>query len=281
MGFWSSIGRYWKTVTYRFTGRIDSTTDGMLDDPYVIRSAFDEVDIRSKESVQRFIDAASGLINAREENIAKVKNLTAQIERSERLRAGAAAKIKARFDELRAKGVSEEEMKHDEEYLKCRGAYSDFGTTAEEKRKRIQEVSQKIREQGEKIKSHKIQLNAMTRKINDLSEKKDDLIARAIAAKEEKRIADLEAGLSTDTGAEDVLRRVEQRVQRTEAAAKITSELAGTDSRVQEAEFEEYARSGLANDEFDALVGLGDRATPVVETSDKDRVSAEIDKELQ
>lgn len=281
MGILNSIGRWFKTWGYRLTGRIDSTTDTMLEDPHVIRATFDEVDLRSKQNVQQFMDAAAGVLTMREEKIARVKTLTEEVEKLERLRKGAAAKIKARFEELRAKGLSEEEMKHDEEYLKCRGAYSDFGTTAEEKRKLIVELNGQIIEANAKIKKHKIQLDAMKRKIHALREKKDDLITRVITAKEDKRISDLESGLSVDTGVYDIVNRLEQRVRRTEAAAKISSELSGTDTQVQEAEFEEYARSGLANDEFDALVGLGDRPISAPETPEQERRAAELDKELQ
>ena len=41
------------------------------------------------------------------------------------------------------------------------------------------------------------------------------------------------------------------------AEARISKEMAGTDTKAQEAEFLEYARTTQSNSEFDSLVGLG------------------------
>jgi hypothetical protein len=44
------------------------------------------------------------------------------------------------------------------------------------------------------------------------------------------------------------------------AKAKVSKELAGTDTKVQEAEFLEYASKNTATDEFDKLIGLAGEA---------------------
>lgn len=44
------------------------------------------------------------------------------------------------------------------------------------------------------------------------------------------------------------------------AKAKVSKELAGTDTKVQEAEFIAYATKNKANDEFDRLIGLAGEA---------------------
>jgi hypothetical protein len=46
--------------------------------------------------------------------------------------------------------------------------------------------------------------------------------------------------------------------QRQKAEARISREMAGTDTKVQEAEFMDYARKSVATDEFDKLIGLAD-----------------------
>ena len=44
------------------------------------------------------------------------------------------------------------------------------------------------------------------------------------------------------------------------AEARVSREMAGTDGKVQEAEFLEYARTNSATDEFDSLLGLAEGA---------------------
>ncbi len=48
--------------------------------------------------------------------------------------------------------------------------------------------------------------------------------------------------------------------QQQKAQARVSRELAGTDTKRQEAEFLEYARKGVATDEFDKLIGLAGEA---------------------
>ena len=64
--------------------------------------------------------------------------------------------------------------------------------------------------------------------------------------------------------------------QEVKAEARISRELAGTDTRTQEAEFLEYARESEGSNEFDALIGLADAAdaaSPVPEADDSERTS--------
>ena len=43
------------------------------------------------------------------------------------------------------------------------------------------------------------------------------------------------------------------------AKAKVSKELAGTDTKVQEAEFLDYATKNVATSEFDQLIGLAEQ----------------------
>jgi hypothetical protein len=75
---------------------------------------------------------------------------------------------------------------------------------------------------------------------------------------------DLLAGIAKDSSSEE-LQKMRQLRQELKAEARISKELAGTDSKAQEAEFLEYARNSVASSEFDSLVGLAEKpvaATP-------------------
>lgn len=58
------------------------------------------------------------------------------------------------------------------------------------------------------------------------------------------------------------------------AEARISSELAGTDTKAQEAEFLAYARDTSATSEFDSLIGLAEK-TDEKSTASTDKAEKE------
>jgi hypothetical protein len=59
------------------------------------------------------------------------------------------------------------------------------------------------------------------------------------------------------------------------AEARVSRELAGTDTKHTEAEFLEYARSSASSDEFDRLIGLAGEAesdAPAPESAERSRL---------
>jgi hypothetical protein len=86
-----------------------------------------------------------------------------------------------------------------------------------------------------------------------------DAVADVITAREEKDLADTLAGIAQDGTAEE-LQRMRQLRQEVKAEARISRELAGTDTRAQEADFLEFARKSELNTEFDVLIGLAKAA---------------------
>jgi len=76
-------------------------------------------------------------------------------------------------------------------------------------------------------------------------------------------IADTLAGIAKDGSAEE-LQRLRQLRQEVRAEARVSKELAGTDTKAQEAEFLEYARKSAASSEFDALLGLAEKVDAII-----------------
>ena len=79
-----------------------------------------------------------------------------------------------------------------------------------------------------------------------------------LSAKEEEQIAEMMTGLSNDRSSEE-LRELRELRQKAGAKARVSRELAGLDTKRAEADFMEYAQNSVANDEFDALIGLSDK----------------------
>jgi phage shock protein A len=250
-----AIGRWFKALGYLLTGRIDRARMALEKDPNVVRAKYDEVLRDKTKRIQHYKEAVAGLIAQQEKKMAKIKTLTKEVEKLERLKQGALAKAKQQVTKLQQAGKSKVDIQQDEDYMKCLAAYNDFVATLAEKQERITELEADVGQYGTRIKEHKIQLQSLVREIEDLKAESSDAVADMITAQQEKEIADALSGIAEDGTAKELqdLRDLRQQVK---AEARISRELAGTDTKAQEAEFLEYARSNVANNEFDALVGL-------------------------
>ncbi len=262
-----AIGRWVKAVGYLLTGQVDSARRVLDTNPHVIRAKYDEV-VREKVSrIQQFKQAVAGLIAQEEAKAAKIKQLSDDVANLERLKAGALAKAKQTVAKLQATGKSKEEVHSDESYKKCLAAYNDFSSTLTEKQERIDELESDVEEYKKTVGEHKVQLQPLLREVEKIRSEAADTVAEVISAKQEKEIADTIAGIAEDGTAEE-LQSLRQMRQEVRAEARISKEMAGTDTKAQEAEFLEYARTTESTSEFDALIGLADEVETPTETPD-------------
>ena len=258
--WWGGLGGWSRAVGYLRPGRIEAARRALDTDPHVVRAKFDEV-IKDKTSrIHQYKQAVAQLIAQQEQKLAKVKQLTADVEQLERLRAGALAKAKQVVERLKATGkdetaVDEAAIKGDADYLKCLGAYNDFSSTLGEKQSRIAELERDIQDYGQRIGEHKVQLQSLLREIEKVKAEAADTVADMITAKQETEVGDMLAGIAQD-GTSAELQRLRELRGEVKAEAKISKERGGMDARAQEAEFLDYARRSSANSEFDTLIGL-------------------------
>lgn len=265
-----AIGNWFKAVGYLLTGQIDAAREALDTNPKTIRAKYDAI-VRDKlGQIQTYKKAVAGLIAQQENKIARLKELTADVEQLERLKAGALAKAKQTVAEMTKSGRSKEEVQLSPDYAKCLGAYNDFNATLREKQKRIEEIEGDVGEYKTNIANHKIQLQQLIRDVENIKAESHEAVAEVITAKQEKELADTLAGIAVDGSAEE-LQKLRQMRQELKAEARVSKELAGTDNQAQEAEFLAYAAQSAASDEFDALIGL-DEAKP--EDRQKDSGSA-------
>jgi hypothetical protein len=263
-----AVIRWFKAVGYLLTGQIDSARRVIDTNPHVVRAKYDQI-VRDKVTqIQTYKQAVAGLIAQQETKIAKVKTLSEEVGQLERLKAGALAKAKQTVDRLQAAGKSKEEVQTDEDYKKCLAAFNDFSSTLKEKQDHIAENEKDIAGYAKTIGDHKIQLQQLLRDVDKLKAETAEAVADVITSKQEKDIADLLAGIAKDSSSEE-LQRLRQMRQELRAEARISKEIAGTDTKAQQAEFLEYARQGASSAEFDALVGLGEKPQAAPKTAEK------------
>ena len=268
-----AIGRWIKALGYLLTGQVDSARRTLDTNPHVMRAKYDEV-IREKVSqIHTYKQAVAGLIAQQENKTAVVKRLTEDVNRLEGLKAGALAKAKQRVAQLQQAGTSKEDIQTDENYKKCLGAYNDFSSTLGEKQERIDEIEGDIDSYRKTIGEHKVQLQQLMRDVDKLKGEAADAVAEIITAKQEREIADTLSGIAQDGTAEE-LQRMRQLRQEVRAEARISKEMAGTDTKAQEAEFLDYARKTSSSAEFDALVGLADTPTTAPKPAEKEKGSS-------
>jgi len=251
-----ALGRWIKAISYLLTGQVDSARRVLDQNPHVVRAKYDAI-IREKVArIHTYKQAVAGLIAQQENKMAAVKRMTDEVGNLERLKAGALAKAKQTVDALKAAGKTDEQVKADENYKRCLAAYNDFSTTLAEKQSHIAENERDIEGYGKTITDHKVQLQQLLRDVEKIKEESHGAVADIITAKQEKDIADMLSGIAQDGTAQE-LQGLRQMRQEVKAEARISKELAGTDTKAQEAEFLAYARQNQSNTEFDSLIGLG------------------------
>ncbi|MBL9137256.1 MAG: hypothetical protein JNK85_15395 [Verrucomicrobiales bacterium] len=256
-----ALSRWFKAIGYLLTGRIDSARRALDTDPHVIRAKYDAI-VRDKVNrIQMYKQAVAGLIAQQEQKVAKVKQLTDEVGNLERLKSGALAKARQTVERLKAAGKTDEQVKEDEDYKRCLAAFNDFSSTLAEKKDHISEAERDIATYAKTIGDHKVQLQQLLREVDKLKAESHDAVADIITAKQEKEIADMLSGIAQDGTAQE-LQNMRQLRQEIRAEARISRELAGTDTKAQEAEFLDYARKTSASSEFDSLIGLSSAAKP-------------------
>lgn len=253
-----AIGRWFRSIGYLFTGRIDSSRRAIDTDPKAIQAKYDRI-VRDKiDQIQSFKTAVAGLITQQTTKMAKLKLLTNDVEKLERLKAGALAKAKQTVKKLQDAGKPKEDIHQNEDYQRCLTAFNDFASTLQEKQDHIEDLEKDIEQYAKSISDHKLQLRQLLRDVEKLKTEAKDTVAEIITAKQERELADTLSGIANDSSAE-ALQELRQTRDQAKAEARVSKEVAGLESKAQEAEFLDYARNLTDNTEFDELIGLAEK----------------------
>lgn len=250
-----AIGKYTRAVWYLLTFRINKASETLRMNPGVVSANYDRIIEEKRGRINQYKDAISAMIAQEESKKQKLKSITDEIGRLEKLKTGAAAK--AQQVAARHNG-DPEATRNDPEYLKCQAAFKDFSSSLAEKQTRAGEIEADLEQLLENVNRHKVQIQSQMRDLEKLGEEKHDAVATILSAKEEKEIADLMSGISQDKTGEE-LRELRELRNKASAGARVSRELAGLDTKQAENEFMEYASASQANDEFDALIGIANK----------------------
>ncbi len=256
-----SLSRWLKAIGYLLTSQMDASRRVLDQNPHVVRAKYDTIVRQKVQQIQVYKQAVAGLIGQQENKLSKLMTLSSEVANLERLKAGALAKARQSVERLKAAGREESAIKTDEDYRRCLAAYNDFSSTLKARQDQIAELERDVAGYGRTIGEHKVQLQQLLREVDALRGEAHEAVADVITAKQEREIADTLAGITHDGTAEE-LQRLRQMRQELRAEARISKELAGTDTRMQEVEFLEHARWQQGASEFDTLIGLSKDSTP-------------------
>lgn len=250
-----AVGKYFRAVWYLMTFRVTKASETLRMNPGVVSANYDRVIEEKRSRLNQYKDAVSAMIAQEESKKEKLRTVTSEIEKLEKLRSGAAAKAKNLVEKYNGDVAA---VKNDPDYIKCQAAFKDFSSTLSEKQQRATEIDEDLKQLVANVSGHKTQIQSLMRDLDKLKEEKHDAVADILSASEEKQIADMMTGLSNDRTSEE-LRELRELRQKASAGARISRELAGMDTKRAEAEFLEYAQTSEADDEFDALIGLSQK----------------------
>lgn len=261
----SAVGKYMRAVWYLMTFRVDKASEALRMNPGVISANYDRIIKDKRERMTHYKDAIAAMVAQEETKKQKLRAISEEVERLQKLKAGAAAKAKKVAEQHGQDPVA---TKNDPDYQRCQAAYQDFSSTLEEKEARAIELETDLELLVKNVTGHQTQIQSLMRDLEKLKEEKHEAVADVLSAREEEQIADMMTGLSNDRTSEE-LRELRELRQKAGAKARVSRELAGLDTKRAEADFLEYAQKHSATDEFDALIGLADK--PTIEAPSNDR----------
>jgi chromosome segregation ATPase len=260
----SAIGKYLRAVWYLMTFRVDKASETLRMNPGVISANYDRIIKDKRERLSQYKDAIAAMVAQEESKKQKLRAINEEIERLQKLKAGAASKAKKIAEQHGRDPVA---TKNDPDYQRCQAAFQDFSSTLEEKEARAIELESDLEMLVKNVSGHQTQIQSLMRDLEKLKEEKHEAVADVLSAREEEQIADMMTGLSNDRTSEE-LRELRELRQKAGAKARVSRELAGLDTKRAEADFLEYAQEHAANDEFDALIGLTDAPATEVPTEE-------------
>jgi len=253
----SAVSKYIRAVWYLMTFRVDRASETLRMNPGVISANYDRILKEKKDRLNQYKDAIAAMVAQEETKKQKLRSLNEEIDRLQNLKSGAAAKAKQIAAKYNGDAVA---TKNDPEFARCQTAFQDFSSTLNEKQERASELEGDLEILVKNVSGHQTQIQSLMRDLEKLKEEKHDAVAQVLSAREEEQIADMMTGLSNDRTSEE-LRELRELRQKVGAKARVSRELAGLDTKRAEADFMEFAKSSVADNEFDALIGLAAAST--------------------
>ena len=203
----NSITRFFTAIWYKLTGRTHDQMDRLIENPEVLRNAY-EVIIRYKQrNIQRYKKAIGMLLAVVKQKESALELLAADINELQKIQANAIAKTEAIAAELQKAGTPAEEIEQHPDYVRCVTASNDFDATLEKKNARVAKLKTEIKRAQEDIESYKLQLTVLHRDLDNIKTELSEALADCITEREQEEIVDMLSGIGVEDPSAELTER--------------------------------------------------------------------------
>lgn len=170
----------------------------LMDNPEAVRGVYEDIIRDKQENIQRYKQAIGQLIAIVEQKKGSLKGLTDDIEKLEKMKAGAIAKSKNVSSELKLSGLSDREIKQHPDYIKHTHSYNDFDSTVNEKNARIDKLEPDIASAQQDIEHHKSNIVQLHHDVEKIKTEQSEAVADLITAREKEEINGILSDIKVD-----------------------------------------------------------------------------------
>ncbi|MBI4181615.1 MAG: hypothetical protein HY520_01450 [Candidatus Aenigmarchaeota archaeon] len=246
--------RWLRNVFSGAAGEVDEAAEAVLrENPHAVRDRFEEVTEDRIRDLNRLQDAMTRMTATRRREFERLKRMLEKIETFRKTAKGYGIKARNRLEELRAKGLTDEQIKADAEILKGRGAFTDHTKSADELGAEAQSLQASLEQMDQNLDGMERNILALDREIRSIRSKSEETIAALIAAKQVVEASKIQRGVSSSKTGKD-LEQLDRIRAEAYAAIDVTHRLDRTDSLVGDEEALALADQDTHGSEFDQLL---------------------------
>lgn len=270
MGVGRAFGRLFRNILSVITFGLVKVSEPIESHPQIVGIRYDEVIQEKADAAKRIKNAIGGLMARQAEAEEKLKQVTAEIEELEDVKAGAQALAREQVEKMQGAGKSSDEILRDAEVVQLQAAYSDAGSTIEEKKARAKDLEDQIHSLQESVDRYVLDAQDLMREVEKLQAEKHETVASMEAARQIEQMNEAMAGISSG-GADETLAELRKRRAEAEGRAKAAQAISSTDVTRQRQKLRDAARQHVHNKEFISALGLGESAAPSEEPVDAEK----------
>lgn len=235
MGMFSSIWRFVSTLGGIVGSKVDQATEGMLTTPAGIKATFGQARGEWTQQYKEVREAVSQLMMLIEEKDQEIQKLNKEHEEVTTKMNGAIEKYKETGED------------------KYREAFTAAHDRQKELESRMETLETEKAGLEDKVTGYKDRLTEMQRQIQDLDGKEAEAIADIVSSQQIISLNDRLSNLSTSFKDKN-LQAVERKQAQLKAQAKLSSELAGTDSASMDRELMKAGQKTKSDDLFQQML---------------------------
>lgn len=243
IGFWAAV---WRFISFykarKALGLARAADEQFTGSAQGISDAFDIQQDNLVRQFQQYREAVAEIEAQAEEKRQLLENLNREESDLLKKREGALAQAE------RAK-----ETKDEDGYAKHAAAFERFQTRIDEIEALQARTETEIADLGKAMKKHMLQLTSMQAEVARLPQEKAQAIADFVSASAIIKLNDRLQNMQTslDRGPLDAVLQANRKLT---AKARISEKLAGTDVRVQDAEYAQEGKTATAREKLDSLL---------------------------